>query len=275
MAPVHARSALFDVYGDHLRRRGGLAPVAALARLLAPVGVSVPAVRTAVSRMVRQGWLEPVRLPDGAGYQLTIRAEHRLDAAHARIYRTPVTAWDGQWHLVSPEPPTGRPARDRLDGALRLLGYAPLPGGVWVAPRRSADLVGTLAAEGVVGHAFAARLDGDDTDLVGRAWDLAPVAAAYRTFEATARDLLLAAGDVPDDRQAFAVRSRLVHEWRRFLFSDPALPAELLPTDWPGHSAAALFDEAAARLRPGADRFVDECLDPPSAPHEPPTKEIL
>ena len=272
MAPVHARSALFDVYGDHLRRRGGLAPVAALARLLAPLDISVPAVRTAVSRMVRQGWLEPVRLPDGAGYQLTGRAERRLDAAHARIYRTPQPPWDGQWHLVAVDRPGERASRDRLDGALRLLGYAPASGGVWVAPRRSPDLPGTLAAEGVRAHTFAARLDTGATDLVGRAWDLTPVAQAYRGWTAMARELLEAAGDAPGDREAFAVRSRLVHEWRNFLFTDPALPPELLPPDWPGHAAASLFDEAAARLRPGADRFVDDCLDPaPDPPPEEPT----
>ena len=55
---MQARSALFDLYGDHLRRRGGQAPVAALIRLLAPLGIAAPAVRTAVSRMVRQGWLD-------------------------------------------------------------------------------------------------------------------------------------------------------------------------------------------------------------------------
>jgi len=58
------------------------------------------------------------------------------------------------------------------------------------------------------------------------------------------------------------VRLELVHEWRKFLFTDPALPAALLPADWPGRQAADLFDSAAHRLRPGADRFVDECLDP-------------
>lgn len=271
---MHARSALFDVYGDHLRRRGGLAPVAALARLLAPLGVSVPAVRTAVSRMVRQGWLEPVRLPDGAGYQLTGRAERRLDAAHARIYRTPAGGWDGHWHLVTADRPGGRTARDRLDGALRLLGYAPLPGGAWVAPRRSPDLAATLGAESVAWQAFSARLDGDDTDLVARAWDLAPVAEAYREFEARTRAALVDAGAAPDDRTAFAVRSRLVHDWRSFLFTDPALPVELLPPSWPGHSAAAAFDEAASGLRPGADRFVDDCLDPtPTTEPSPPTEE--
>ena len=85
---MNARSALFDLYGDHLRARGGRAPVAALVRLLAPLGVAAPAVRTAVSRMVRQGWLEPVRLPEGPGYALTPRAVRRLDDAAARIYRT-------------------------------------------------------------------------------------------------------------------------------------------------------------------------------------------
>ena len=41
--------------------------MAALVRLLAPLGVAAPAVRTAVSRMVRQDWLEPVRLPRAPG----------------------------------------------------------------------------------------------------------------------------------------------------------------------------------------------------------------
>src|SRR6185436_11860272 len=56
---MQARSALFDLYGDHLRARGDRAPVAALVRLMAPLGIAAPAVRTAVSRMVRQGRLGP------------------------------------------------------------------------------------------------------------------------------------------------------------------------------------------------------------------------
>ncbi|MGC4109499.1 MAG: PaaX family transcriptional regulator C-terminal domain-containing protein [Nocardioides sp.] len=54
--------------------------------------------------------------------------------------------------------------------------------------------------------------------------------------------------------------SRLVHEWRKFLFDDPGLPAELLPSDWPGFAAADLFTGEAARLKPAADRFVSRCL---------------
>ncbi|MDQ1704614.1 MAG: phenylacetic acid degradation operon negative regulatory protein, partial [Frankiaceae bacterium] len=64
---MQARSALFDLYGDHLRHRGGTAPVSALVALLAPVEIAAPAVRTAVSRMVRQGWLAPVSTSAGRG----------------------------------------------------------------------------------------------------------------------------------------------------------------------------------------------------------------
>src|SRR5687768_466780 len=105
---MQARSALFDLYGDYLRPRGGRAPVAALVRLLAPLGIAAPAVRTAVSRMVRQGWLHPLRLSTGPGYLLTPKAARRLDDAAARIYRTTRAIWNGRFDLLVVEPPGSR-----------------------------------------------------------------------------------------------------------------------------------------------------------------------
>src|SRR5918995_503185 len=113
---MHARSALFDVYGDHLRTRGNQAPIASLVRLLAPVGIGAPAVRTAVSRMVSQGWLAPVTLPAGPGYRATDQAVHRLAEAADRIYRRGAPAWDGQWRLAvlrAPRHPSARAPLDR------------------------------------------------------------------------------------------------------------------------------------------------------------------
>jgi len=52
----------------------------------------------------------------------------------------------------------------------------------------------------------------------------------------------------------------LLHEWRKFLFSDPGLPKELLPPDWPGQMAADYFDTESARLLPAASAYVDHCL---------------
>ncbi|TDE08741.1 PaaX family transcriptional regulator C-terminal domain-containing protein [Jiangella asiatica] len=258
---MNARSALFDLYGDHLRSRGGRARVAALVLLLSPLGIAAPAVRTAVSRMVKQGWLRPVRIDGASGYALTDRADHRLEEAASRIYRTDGRGrWDGRWHVVVPERSAQRAARERLRNGLAYLGYAPVGDGTWIAARPSPELASLLEAEGLRAERFSARHQGDDAELVRRAWDLDAVGRSYLRWLSDARNLLSSVPEQPSDEQAFAVRSRLVHEWRKFLFTDPGLPRELLPAAWPGDDAASFFDQHAARLQPAAARFVDACL---------------
>jgi phenylacetic acid degradation operon negative regulatory protein len=284
---VHARSALFDLFGDHLRARGDRAPVAALVRLLAPLEIAPPAVRTAVSRMVRQGWLEPVRLATGPGYALTGRARQRLDDAAGRIYRTREAAWDGAWDLLVLDPVPHRSARERVRSGLSFLGYAALSDSTWISPVASSEADRLLGVEGASFARFRAE-DQSPGERARTAWDLDGLSAAYGAWRRFAERLLddpaseLPGVDAsPPDEQAFAVRSVLVHEWRKFLFTDPGLPADLLPADWAGHGAATFFAEEAARLQPAAARFVDACLagtapgpsdDPhPSAPDRHPT----
>ncbi|MFL6133501.1 MAG: PaaX family transcriptional regulator C-terminal domain-containing protein [Nocardioidaceae bacterium] len=263
---MHARSALFDLYGDHLRVRDDRAPVAALVRLLASLGIAPPAVRTAISRMVRQGWLEPVRLSAGRGYALTDRARHRLDDAAARIYRTQPGRWDGAWDLLVLDPLGQRTARERVRTGLTFLGYAPLSDSTWISPFVSRESDDLLQGERAGFVRFRAH-DDAPAERAGHAWDLESLAKSYTAWRDFAGRLLAdpdstlpgITGAGPDER-AFAVRSVLVHEWRKFLFTDPGLPAELLPADWVGHEAARFFADHAARLLPAASTFVDACL---------------
>lgn len=257
---MRARSALFDVYGGHLRARGGAATVAALVRLLEPLGFAAPAVRTAVSRTVRQGWLKPVRLHGSPGYALTPRAERRLDEAGARIYRTRPSTWDGQWHMVVLEELVARPAREELTSSLKLLGYGELGPVTWVAPRASAELAELLGTENIAARTFFARHEGSDVELAARAWDLAALGADYEQFVAE-WEPRLSAVDPAAPPAAFAATQELLHAWRKFLFRDPGLPPQLLPADWPGHTAARFFDSGTQKLAKGATEFLDSCLD--------------
>jgi phenylacetic acid degradation operon negative regulatory protein len=265
---MQARSALFDLYGDYLRPRGGRAPVAALVLLLAPLGVTAPAVRTAVSRMVRQGWLVPVRVGGGSGYQLTVKAVHRLDEAAGRIYRTSRPGWDGRFDLVVLTPPERRSDRARLQATLAYLGYGSLDPATWVAPRPAEEVDTLLKELGTPFERFTASHAAGTTGaaaLVRRAWDLDALAGAYQRFVAEQEPFMAATqtagnGDRHSDEAAYAARFRLVHAWRSFLFRDPQLPLALLPEPWAGTSAAAFFDRHEARLRPAADQFVDRCL---------------
>jgi phenylacetic acid degradation operon negative regulatory protein len=262
---MQARSALFDVYGDHLRSRGSEAPVAALVRMLEPVGITAPAVRTAISRMVAQGWLEPVRLTGGRGYRTTDQANRRLDEAANRVYRRHLPAWDGHWHLVFVRPPAERAARTRLRADLAFVGYAELVDDVWVSPFPRAELSSILQRAGAA--ARTARADGFDPEPTS-AWDLSGLRRAYADWLESAELLVARHLEAHDDadQAAFVARFHLVHEWRKFLFADPGLPDELLPEDWPGRAAARLFAAEADRLGSGTDRFVARCLVPgPSA----------
>jgi phenylacetic acid degradation operon negative regulatory protein len=262
---MHARSALFDLYGDHLLSRGGQAPVASLVRLLEPLGIAAPAVRTAVSRMVRQGWLVPTTLAAGPGYAVTDRARHRLAASGERIYRTREVAWDGAWDVVVVHEVPGRAARQRLRSGLGFLGYALLAESTWVGPHPSSELAEVLEGEGVRWTRFRGPLKSDLATVLDR-WDLDGLAAEYRAWCIATQERMAAADRPLADREAFALRSTLLNEWRKFLFSDPGLPAALLPTEWPGHAAYRIFDEHAERLLPAAARFVDSCLgDEPTA----------
>lgn len=261
---MNARSALFDVYGDHLRTRGGQAPVAALVAMMRPLDVTPPAVRTAISRMVTQGWLTPVRTAGGAaGYAATERAERRLHEAAGRIYRTSGRQWDGRWHLLTVERVVERTRRERVRNALGYLGYGQLRDDTWISPHRSDEVAALLAAEGVTARSFVADHEGDDAALAAATWDLDRLAASYDAWLAAAREIVPASSADVADEAAFVTRSRLVHEWRKFLFRDPGLPAELLPSRWPGDRAADFFDEQAGRLMPGAGRYVDSCLSDP------------
>jgi phenylacetic acid degradation operon negative regulatory protein len=258
---MQARSALFDLYGDHLRLRGGSAPVSALVRLMAPLDIAAPAVRTAISRMVRQGWLNRVSTSSGPGYALTSRAVRRLDEAAVRIYRHgPEATWDGQWSVAVTSHTADRTSRERIQRALEYLGYRALRPDTWVAPRPAPELHSVVAAEGLTVAEFRGGLVGDDRALVDQLYHPDVLAADYGRWLDQARELVAAAADAPDAQTAFAVRSRLVHEWRKFLFRDPGLPRELLPAQWPGAAAAAYFDAEASRLLPGANMFVDCCL---------------
>ena len=209
---VHARSALFDLYGDHLRARGARAPVAALVRLLAPLGVHPPAVRTAVSRMVRQGWLEPVRLDGQPGYALTSRARRRLDDAAARIYRTapdgtPVGTgaegsgagdWDRHWHLgILREVPNAR-RREQLASQLAFLGWAPLSDGAWVGLRNDAEVDQILGVEGIAADRFRAPVDDGAVEFARRVWRLDELGASYDAWLIEAKALVDGAGERHD-----------------------------------------------------------------------------
>ncbi len=264
---MQARSALFDLYGDYLRPRGGRAPVAALVKLLAPLGIAPPAVRTAVSRMVRQGWLHPLRLSSGPGYLITPKAARRLDEAAARIYRT------GQGQLGRPVRPAGARGPGRPPGPAAARRQPDLPrlrharrAHLGRHPARRRTSTGCSTEAGVRLRAVHRQPRRRHRRRRWR-WSAAPgtsprSAAAYERFVAE-QTPAARRGHRPQRRRG-GVRGPVPARARVAYVPVPG------PAAAPGAAARplarhrarpAFFDRHAARLRPAADRYVDRCLD--------------
>jgi phenylacetic acid degradation operon negative regulatory protein len=265
---LRPNSFIFTLYGDLVHRAGqdedGGASlwIGGLIALMASFGISAAAVRQAVSRMSRQGWLVARRASNRAFYSVTERGRRRIADLSPRIYG-PVIEWDGRWRVLTFAPGNGgRQARDRLRQELSVLGWAPLTASTWISPADALEAARAAAeASGLAAgaHLFAGRYDGplSDRQLVERCWDLAAIATAYREFVARYHSRLAEERErnALTDEGAFVERLWLVHDYRKFAYLDPGLPSELVPAHWPGTTAAAVFREHYAALDQKSQRY--------------------
>lgn len=250
-------SFIFTLYGDLVHRHvtDGSLWVGSLVRLMAPFGLSEAAVRQAVSRMSRQGWLVAHRSGHRAFYAVTPRGRRRIEGLSPRIYG-PVVEWDGRWRMLTYSVAEAqRERRDRLRKELMVLGWAPLSASTWLSPRDGMAEVREVAESAGLSeniHLFVADYAGprNDRELLSACWDLEAIASAYREFIQHYEPRLVREREqgMMSDEEAFVERLWLVHDYRKFTYVDPGLPSTLLPAHWPGTTAAAVFREYYAAI---------------------------
>jgi len=219
---------------------------ATLVGALEALGIEARAARQAVNRTAADGWLEGESVGRYTRWRLTSSGRRMIGSAVPRVQRSIVSdrTWDGTFLLLTL---TGnaldREARERLAVGLDFEGFGTLGPGAWVAvgegSREGADSV--LSACGLQDRALlfsAQTVDGAETpaEVVALAWDLDTAAAAHEAFLEEFEKAVPA-----DECEAFALRTRLAHEWRHLLSVDPSLPPQLLPGDWVGTRARKVF----------------------------------
>ena len=246
--PPRHKSLVMTLCGDAIAPHGGAFWLGSMIELLAPLGVSDRLVRTSVFRLVAEGWLSASREGRRSRYALEPAALPRFERANRRIYSPPGLHWDGRWTLVlAPTSSIDGDLRTLLRKELEWEGFATLATGVMAHPAPSRDtLREILARTRAAGKVFvveAGELPGAGArplpELAGDGWDLSSVSASYRQFiDAFTPVLALAErGAIVTPQDAFAIRSLLIHSYRRVQLHDPMLPLELLPKPWPGSDA--------------------------------------
>ncbi len=225
--PLQPQDLVITLLGTYVRPYGEVVWSGGLVALLDEFGFSHGAARVALTRLVRRGLLTRERGGRLVHYRLTSRCQRVLAEGDGRIFSlgSPPSAgdsWTLLWHQI---PEDRRLERSRLARRLRFLGFGSVQDSVWVSPHDHVSEVGRLLDELGVGE-FAtvfASVPRGLTPLVARAWDLSGLAERYeafvREFSGVARNRLA-------DRDAFIVRTRVIHLFRGFPFLDPELPDE-------------------------------------------------
>jgi phenylacetic acid degradation operon negative regulatory protein len=201
-----------------------------LIRLTSDFGIKESTLRVALTRMVGAGDL--IRSADGyrLSDRLLARQRRQDDAIDPRVQ-----PWSGDWVTLIVTS-VGKDARTRaaLRTALHDKRFGELREGVWMRP----DNIDADPGPEVTAQARVLRArDDDPVELAAQLWDL----AAWAQTGHRLLDEMSAAPDIPG---RFLVAAATV----RHLITDPVLPDELLPRDWPGPRLRAAYHDFAAEL---------------------------
>ncbi|HEY2447200.1 MAG TPA: PaaX family transcriptional regulator C-terminal domain-containing protein [Mycobacterium sp.] len=227
MPNMTARSVVLSVL---LGAHPAWASASELIRLTADFGIKETTLRVALTRMVGAGDL--IRSADG--YRLSDRLlarQRRQDAAMSSRTK----AWDGEWLvLVVTAVGTDARARAALRTSMHDKRFGELREGVWMRPDNLALELDPDIASRV--RMMKAR-DNAPAQLAGELWDLPGWAeTGHRLLDEMAE-----ASDIPG---RFLVAAAMV----RHLLTDPMLPTELLPADWPGARLREAYHDFATEL---------------------------
>jgi phenylacetic acid degradation operon negative regulatory protein len=269
--PLRSKSLVMTVMGDAIAPHGGAVWLGSLIELLAPLGVTDRLVRTSVFRLVQEGWLSASREGRRSRYAFEPKSLARFERADRRIYAPPGLHWDGRWTLVlAPNGSIDGDLRTAVRKELEWEGFAMLGPGVLAHPGADSEgLADALQRTGAADRLFvlsAGELPGTGSrplqELIKEGWDLTAVAQGYRDFIAQFTPLLaLLREESPvAPASAFAIRSLLIHAYRRLQLHDPMLPIELLPDPWPGSDAYEVARAVYVMVFAQAEAHIDAVL---------------
>jgi phenylacetic acid degradation operon negative regulatory protein len=251
--PSRTGSIVITLFGDAIVPRGGAVWLGTLLAFFETLDIDSGVVRTAMSRLAADGWLERNKVGRNSFYRLVKKGRQTFDAATRHIYDSQTSDWTGRFELLL----IGRAEdRDACREGLKNAGFgSPLPG-VWIAP--SGVPIPEEAAQAI--RLEVSAEDDSGRRLLSESWPLDRTSDAYHKFIKTFEPLRgwIGRREPLSDAEAFTARILLIHHYRRVVLRDPLLPTALLPVDWPGRAARKLCGEIYRGLLPASEQWLDQ-----------------
>ncbi len=219
-------SIIVSLFGDLAQGPNDRISGAALTRIIQPMHVKPEAIRVALHRLRKDGWVESARSGRSSEHHLTEFGRMQSAAVTPRIYdRAPEVPQD--WHLLISE------SGGALDDLLLTENYISIGRNAALGsdrvPANCDDMVVfDVTARNVPGW-LKSRLC--PPDLIEACGTLSDAVKHVRGTRPAELDLTAA--------QIATLRTLIVHRWRRVVLRNPDLPPMFFPDDWPGPDCRA------------------------------------
>ncbi|KZK91643.1 Transcriptional repressor PaaX [Pseudovibrio sp. Ad46] len=253
--PIRSWSMIISIFGDCVAPRGGELWMGNITEIMQMIGVNSGVVRTAMSRLASDGWLERTRIGRNSFYRLTKMGCEAFDQATPRIYARGPARGDANWITAILSEGEGRSERREY---LTDQGFGILAPNVLIKPDigqqlpRSSDKIVFMQSMAPPEKAV---------QLARQAWNLEGLQQGYREFIETYSDLqalLECEGHAPiAPETALIIRVILIHDLRRLVLRDPELPLQALPEKWAGSVARELAAGIYNTLRDHGEIWLD------------------
>lgn len=238
--PQRVWSVVVSLFGDLAQNDGDRISGALLQKIVEAAGIRPEAMRVALHRLRKDGWLESQREGRESYHYLSAFGRAQSAGVTPRIYATSVNL-AADWHfLIALEGDAG--TRAALDQFLLSPDYTPLAGGLALgAGPVPAACDGLLAVS-----AQTLSVPGWIHDSVCPPSLVAAAGSLEQALVAVAG--LLSSGGRPGPLARATLRTLIVHAWRRVLLRHADLPDAFFPPDWRGPACRVLVAQLLDQL---------------------------
>lgn len=262
------------IFFDVIKPHGGQVSLGSLVDAAGLVGISEQAIRSAVNRLVAEGWLVSEALGRRSIFSLSEVGSLRSSVPLQRVYQCPDVSWSGLWNiLIAKNWNLEHDAYVQASNDLLWAGYGRVCDNVFIRPQMEGDNIlccpGSLLEKEVVcfvGSEKQCPMNGAIADVISRAWDISTLAERYVVFKDRYTPVWEWLSTTPPMRsaEAFALRLCMMHDLRRIRIMDPQLPLNLLPKGWMGIKALDLARQIYQALLPLSVHYITEFMNGPA-----------
>ena len=263
---LSAWSLIVSFMGDAIGPRGGVVSASTLQALMQRLGIGHGAVRTAVSRLAAEGWIERSREGRNSFYALSGDVGETVLSAERRIYASSslLPASTPRSLVISADPLTDTLLRD-----FEAAGALPIAPQVILCFADAENLPANLRLPGATIAGTTTLTPGaalnEQMAIARQSAEISKLRAAYLPVSAA---LEQSATPAPED--AMALRCLMIHEWRRLALRVLAVPADLAQPYDSEPETRMLIASIYARLLGPSETWLDANATTPSGPLPPP-----